>query len=64
MRWSADTNDFGAPGMIKVNTAWFAHRERGRFAGIFGFTDVEFVSATIAWVSSRHVFRVSRLMER
>lgn len=28
---------FGAPGMIKVNTAWFAHRERGRFAGIFGF---------------------------
>lgn len=28
---------FGAPGMIKINTAWFAHRERGRFAGIFGF---------------------------
>ena len=27
---------FGAPGMIKINTAWFAHRERGRFAGIFG----------------------------
>jgi OPA family glycerol-3-phosphate transporter-like MFS transporter len=28
---------FGAPGMIKVNTAWFSQRERGRFAGIFGF---------------------------
>ena len=28
---------FGAPGMIKINTAWFAHCERGRFAGIFGF---------------------------
>lgn len=28
---------FGAPGMIKVNTAWFAKTERGRFAGIFGF---------------------------
>ena len=28
---------FGAPGMIKINTAWFAHRERGRFAGIYGF---------------------------
>ncbi len=29
---------FGAPGMVKINAAWFAHRERGRFAGIFGFT--------------------------
>jgi MFS transporter, OPA family, glycerol-3-phosphate transporter len=28
---------FGAPGMIKINAAWFAHTERGRFAGIFGF---------------------------
>jgi OPA family glycerol-3-phosphate transporter-like MFS transporter len=28
---------FGAPGMVKINTAWFSHRERGRFAGIFGF---------------------------
>ena len=28
---------FGAPGMIKMNTAWFDHRERGKFAGIFGF---------------------------
>jgi len=27
---------FGAPGMIKVNTAWFHRSERGRFAGIFG----------------------------
>src|SRR3989449_4242081 len=28
---------FGAPGMVKINTAWFKHRERGRFSGIFGF---------------------------
>jgi OPA family glycerol-3-phosphate transporter-like MFS transporter len=28
---------FGAPGMVKINTAWFNHRERGRFSGIFGF---------------------------
>jgi OPA family glycerol-3-phosphate transporter-like MFS transporter len=27
---------FGAPGMIKVNTAWFPRSERGRFAGVFG----------------------------
>ena len=27
---------FGAPGMVKLNTAWFARPERGRFAGIFG----------------------------
>lgn len=27
---------FGAPGMIKVNVAWFPREERGRFAGIFG----------------------------
>ncbi len=28
---------FGGPGMVKVNAAWFYPRERGRFAGIFGF---------------------------
>jgi len=28
---------FGAPGMVKMNAAWFRHRERGRFSGIFGF---------------------------
>lgn len=28
---------FGAPGMVKINAAWFRHAERGRFAGIFGF---------------------------
>lgn len=28
---------FGAPGMIKMNVAWFRHTERGTFAGIFGF---------------------------
>src|SRR5205809_1637454 len=28
---------FGAPGVVKINTAWFRHTERGGFAGIFGF---------------------------
>src|SRR5437867_10632440 len=28
---------FGAPCMVKINAAWFGHRERGRFSGIFGF---------------------------
>lgn len=28
---------FGAPGMIKINAAWFRRQERGTFAGIFGF---------------------------
>ncbi len=28
---------FGAPGMIKINAAWFHRTERGTFAGIFGF---------------------------
>jgi OPA family glycerol-3-phosphate transporter-like MFS transporter len=28
---------FGAPGMVKINAAWFGQLERGRFAGIFGF---------------------------
>jgi OPA family glycerol-3-phosphate transporter-like MFS transporter len=27
---------FGAPGMVKINAAWFARQERGTFAGIFG----------------------------
>ncbi|MEK6644068.1 MAG: MFS transporter [Planctomycetota bacterium] len=28
---------FGAPGFIKINTAWFRRKERGAFAGVFGF---------------------------
>ena len=28
---------FGAPGFIKVNASWFSQRERGTFAGVFGF---------------------------
>jgi len=28
---------FGAPGMVKINTAWFNPRARGRFSCIFGF---------------------------
>ncbi|MBI5764484.1 MAG: MFS transporter [Planctomycetes bacterium] len=27
---------FGAPGFIKINTAWFRRKERGAFAGVFG----------------------------
>lgn len=28
---------FGAPGMVKINAAWFRRNERGTFAGIYGF---------------------------
>jgi OPA family glycerol-3-phosphate transporter-like MFS transporter len=28
---------FGAPGMVKINAAWFNRDERGTFAGIYGF---------------------------
>lgn len=28
---------FGSPGFIKINSAWFSERQRGTFAGIFGF---------------------------
>jgi OPA family glycerol-3-phosphate transporter-like MFS transporter len=28
---------FGAPGFIKINASWFSQKERGTFAGIFGF---------------------------
>lgn len=28
---------FGAPGFIKINCAWFSEKERGTFAGVFGF---------------------------
>lgn len=27
---------FGAPGFIKINSAWFSERQRGTFAGVFG----------------------------
>ncbi len=27
---------FGAPGMLKINAAWFERRERGWFSGVFG----------------------------
>ncbi len=28
---------FGAPGMVKINAAWFDRTERGTFTGVFGF---------------------------
>jgi MFS transporter, OPA family, glycerol-3-phosphate transporter len=31
------SQSFGAPGFIKINAAWFSQRERGTFAGVFGF---------------------------
>jgi OPA family glycerol-3-phosphate transporter-like MFS transporter len=40
---------FGAPGMIKMNAAWFARSERGRFAGIFGFM-IQLGLWTINWL--------------
>lgn len=37
--WAANgyVQSFGAPGMIKINAAWFTRVERGTFSGIFGF---------------------------
>ena len=37
--WSVNgyVQSFGSPGMVKINAAWFERRERGRFAGIYGF---------------------------
>jgi OPA family glycerol-3-phosphate transporter-like MFS transporter len=37
--WSLNgyAQSFGAPGFIKINSAWFSEKQRGTFAGIFGF---------------------------
>jgi MFS transporter, OPA family, glycerol-3-phosphate transporter len=37
--WTANgyVQAFGAPGMVKINGAWFSRQERGTFAGVFGF---------------------------
>lgn len=40
---------FGAPGMIKINTAWFSHTERGKFSGIFGFM-IQLGRFAITWL--------------
>lgn len=41
---------FGAPGMVKINAAWFARAERGRFAGIFGLM-INLGRITINWLA-------------
>jgi OPA family glycerol-3-phosphate transporter-like MFS transporter len=41
---------FGAPGMIKINTAWFSKTERGKFAGIFGFM-IQLGRFAITWLA-------------
>jgi len=50
---------FGAPGMIKINTAWFTRNERGRFAGVFGLM-IQVGQITInalgPWLLTGHVF--------
>jgi OPA family glycerol-3-phosphate transporter-like MFS transporter len=37
--WSVNgyVQSFGSPGFIKINTSWFSEKQRGTFAGIFGF---------------------------
>src|SRR6185295_4596717 len=37
--WSLNgyVQSFGAPGFIKINSSWFSEKQRGTFAGIFGF---------------------------
>lgn len=41
---------FGAPGMVKINAAWFNRTERGTFAGIFGFM-IQFGQVSISKVA-------------
>lgn len=41
---------FGAPGMVKINAAWFERTERGTFAGIFGFM-IQFGQVAINWLA-------------
>jgi len=37
--WSVNgyVQSFGSPGFIKINSSWFSEKQRGTFAGIFGF---------------------------
>jgi OPA family glycerol-3-phosphate transporter-like MFS transporter len=37
--WSLNgyLQSFGSPGFIKINSSWFSEKQRGTFAGIFGF---------------------------
>ena len=37
--WSLNgySQAFGSPGFIKINSSWFSEKQRGTFAGIFGF---------------------------
>jgi MFS transporter, OPA family, glycerol-3-phosphate transporter len=41
---------FGAPGMVKINAAWFHRTERGTFAGIFGFM-IQSGQVAINWLA-------------
>lgn len=41
----------GAPGMVKINAAWFHRTERGTFAGIFGIM-IQMGQFAATWLSS------------
>ncbi|MFT3787288.1 MAG: MFS transporter [Tepidisphaeraceae bacterium] len=41
---------FGAPGMVKINAAWFNRTERGTFAGIFGLM-IQFGQMATSWLA-------------
>ncbi len=41
---------FGAPGLVKINAAWFHRTERGTFAGIFGFM-IQLGQMSISWLA-------------
>ena len=41
---------FGAPGMVKINAAWFHRTERGTFAGIFGFM-IQLGQMSMSWLA-------------
>jgi OPA family glycerol-3-phosphate transporter-like MFS transporter len=41
---------FGAPGMVKINAAWFTRQERGTFSGIFGLI-IQMGQVGINWLA-------------
>ncbi len=53
---------FGAPGMVKINAAWFRRQERGSFAGIFGATiQMGVTSVNLLWTLLSHGFSIPLL---
>lgn len=53
---------FGAPGMVKINAAWFRRQERGSFAGIFGgMINLGVIGVGKLWTLLAHGFSIPLL---